>query len=263
MLRRAGLAAIVGLGCALGTAASVSAAPRGAMGSTHRFPTTGLTVTTPNWGGYVASAAVPFTGIQSHWVQPSVDCTDYNQAEGFWVGLDGWSDTTVEQGGISIFCVQTAGVWSAQYWAFWEMYPANNPQTLFQVSAGDTIAASVAYSGSTYTIVVDDTTSGRSLTEHEHCDTGLTGLTCNRTSAEWVVERPAGLGGPSLLPAFAPFLFTVDKASTASGGYPMAALSTFSNDPITMVGSAGDDLAVPGSLGELGEGFSMTWLAEQ
>ena len=43
----------------------------------------------------------------------------------------------------------------------------------------------------------------------------------------------------------------------------MSALASFSNDPITMTGPSGDDRAVAGVLGSMGEGFTMTWLAQQ
>ena len=154
-------------------ASAASATPREEMGATHRFPSTGGAYTSANWGGYVTSAAAPFTGVQSRWVQPAVTCDGYGEGEGFWIGLDGWSNSTVEQVGVAVQCLNPTGQqWFAQYWAFWEMYPTTAAYEMFQIKAGDTVQPSVIYNGTAYALSFKDITSGQSFTEHKPCGAG-------------------------------------------------------------------------------------------
>lgn len=62
----------------------------------------------------------------------------------FWVGLDGWWDDTVEQGGTSARCVNG----TPQYATWWEMYPTNAIQTVFSINAGDSIRSHRELTGS-------------------------------------------------------------------------------------------------------------------
>ena len=55
---------------------------------------------------------------------------------GFWIGFDGWNNGSVEQGGTSAYC--SGG--RATYDVWWEMYPYNDVQTSFAISAGDSMS---------------------------------------------------------------------------------------------------------------------------
>jgi hypothetical protein len=99
---------------------------------------------TRNWDGYltyVSSEAKDFNSVKATWVQPVITCPVANAWTVFWVGLDGWWNDTVEQGGSSARCV--GGI--PQYDLWWEMYPTNSIQLMtgIAVGAGDTIRASV------------------------------------------------------------------------------------------------------------------------
>ncbi len=191
--------------------------------------------TNPVWSGYVLTPVPghPFTNVSASWIQKSARCPESNAWALFWVGIDGLSSSdgsqTVEQGGTSAQCVN--GI--PQYSAWWEMYPTNDVQTTFPIDVGDHVSASVVYSATdaTYTITVDDVTTGDSLvavstlatasgdlyppntytvtvTENGVATvTGPTpyagnvcnvGMPCENASAEWVVEAPGGNGSPGV-----------------------------------------------------------------
>ena len=93
-----------------------------------------------NWDGYftyVASEATDFNSVKASWVEPAVTCPASNAWTVFWVGLDGWWNDTVEQGGSSARCVGG----TPQYDLWWEMYPTNGIQLMtgIVVRAGDAI----------------------------------------------------------------------------------------------------------------------------
>ena len=153
--------------------------------------------TSRNWDGYLSYASnegTDFNVVKAKWVEPAVTCPAANAWTVFWVGLDGWWNDTVEQGGTSARCVN--GV--PQYATWWEMYPTNSIQTVFAINAGDSMKASVTYraSGATYVITVQDLTSGQSFTEDEQC---ASNLTCGRSSAE-VIAEDVGTSGGSFFP---------------------------------------------------------------
>jgi len=150
--------------------------------------------TSPNWSGYVVYAASvndgSFNQVSASWTEPTVTCPRQGAWTLFWVGFDGWpaSDRAVEQGGTSAQC--TNGV--PHYSAFYEMWPTMAVMPIFTVYPGDQIESSVVFSTQTqqFQITVTDSTPGHenSATEFESCPEGVT---CERTSAEWVAESPA------------------------------------------------------------------------
>ena len=157
--------------------------------------------TSPNWSGYVAYPSfgeMSFNQVSAQWTEPAVTCPKKDAWTLFWVGFDGWpkTDGTVEQGGTSAQCVN--GV--PQYSAFYEMWPTMAVTDLFSVNAGDQISASVVYSTvrRQFLITVSDVTTGASQTETETC---AAGLSCARTSAEWVAESPSHFGTKIVVPA--------------------------------------------------------------
>jgi hypothetical protein len=66
--------------------------------------TTHQVVTSSNWAGYAATGG-QFTSVSADWVQPAGICSRGDQYAAFWVGLDGYSSTTVEQTGTEVDCV--------------------------------------------------------------------------------------------------------------------------------------------------------------
>jgi hypothetical protein len=154
--------------------------------------------TSNNWSGYVVQGAAnpesvlpatTFSSVSAAWTQPVVDCTVANARVSIWVGIDGWSSPTVEQVGTEAVC--GAAVAPEYYKAWWEMYAGSHSagKLVFDISPGDRIEASVTYSGSDYIMSLVDRTSGQRFTTEQTCDPSVT---CNRSSAEWIVERPGG-----------------------------------------------------------------------
>ncbi|MFE0459694.1 G1 family glutamic endopeptidase [Kitasatospora sp. NPDC058965] len=161
------------------------------------------------WGGY-AITGQKFTSVSGSWNVPALDCsTARNSAVSPWIGIDGWSSSTVEQIGFDQDCTNgTPG-----YYPWVEMYPANSIYFTETVKAGDHITASVSVSGTTFTLTEADTTQGWTKTYKK---TGSDQL----SSAEAIVED---LG--SNIPAVAKFDPVVFTNLTANGS-PFAAAGT-------------------------------------
>jgi Peptidase A4 family len=142
-----------------------------------------------NWSGYVAlpksGKSTTFTYVFAQYTVPSVNCSETGSSDAFayhWIGLDGWSDSTVEQDGVADFCV--GGI--PEYDAWYEMYPAPF-STEFAVNPGDAIQSSVTYSASTrkYSLVLTDETTGQGFSVSAACGTAGT---CDNSSAEDITE---------------------------------------------------------------------------
>jgi hypothetical protein len=137
-----------------------------------------------NWSGYADSSttANTFTGVSATWRQPATQCSPEQELTAYWVGLDGYSNATVEQDGTLAYCFE--GV--AYYYTWWEMYPGASVTVGSTVQPGDVIAASVERRGTSYTLALRDYTSpANSFSTVQSC------TTCTNESAEWIAERPA------------------------------------------------------------------------
>jgi hypothetical protein len=160
-----------------------------------------------NWAGYALTAPMgallapgSVTYVQASWTVPALvghnlggqtgsACEDVDGAYfdvATWIGIDGWfGSSTVEQTGTSSDCA-----WgTAQYYAWYEFYPGPS-NTVFPVSAGDKIFASVTYDpvGLTFTTYIHDITAKLSYTEVVAAST-VTGAV--EGSAEWITEAAA------------------------------------------------------------------------
>jgi len=102
----------------------------------------GLPTTSINWSGYAVTAQAPFTDVSATWVQPAITCSGNEKyvITSNWVGLDGFTDQTVEQDGTDAKCFAASD--TPKYQAWYEMYPAGSVN-VFGVQPGDTISASV------------------------------------------------------------------------------------------------------------------------
>ncbi len=137
-----------------------------------------------NWSGYADSSttANTFTGVSATWRQPATQCSPEQELTAYWVGLDGFSNATVEQDGTLAYCFE--GV--AYYYTWWEMYPGASVTVGSTVQPGDVIAASVERRGTSYTLALRDYTNpANSFSTVQSC------TTCTNESAEWIAERPA------------------------------------------------------------------------
>jgi hypothetical protein len=159
-------------------------------------------VTSANWAGYAATGSNgAFTSVASDWTQPSLTCKSGDQYSAFWAGLDGYSDSSVEQIGTAADCVGK----TAEYYAWYELYPAAAVTFSNAVEPGDQFTVSVSYTGTNeYALKISDTTQGWSHTVNK----SLAGA--ERSSAEIIVEAPCcGSGGDPLpLAHFGSITFT-------------------------------------------------------
>jgi hypothetical protein len=75
-------------------------------------------VTSSNWSGYAATGgAGALSSVSASWVEPTGHGTSGSQYSSFWAGLDGYSNSTVEQTGSEVDCSASTPV----YYAWWEM----------------------------------------------------------------------------------------------------------------------------------------------
>ncbi len=198
-----------------------------------------------NWSGYAATTG-PYTSVSASWTQPAGTCSLGAQQAAFWVGLDGYSSSSVEQTGSEVDCVGSA----AHYFAWYEMYPNASVTYPNTVRPGDHFNASVTFTGtSTFSLDIADTTQGWSHT------TPGTLAGAARSSAEVIVEAPCCTGSGGILP-LADFGTVSLTSSTANG----AALGNAGGvTQIIMIDNAGRDKDTVSSLTS-GENFSATWL---
>lgn len=80
-----------------------------------------------NWSGYADTTTTvgAFTSVSASWAEPATSCTAEQRLTAFWVGLDGFSNTTVEQDGTLAYCFQGR----PYYYTWWEMYPATRSRS--------------------------------------------------------------------------------------------------------------------------------------
>jgi hypothetical protein len=202
-------------------------------------------VSSTNWSGYAASGGT-YTSVSSSWVEPTGTCSSSgNQYSSFWVGLDGYNSSTVEQTGSEVDC--SGG--TPQYFSWYEMYPAYPVNFSDPVAAGDHFTGSVTYTGNnSFTLTLADTTEGWSHTVTKT----LSGAP--RSSAEVIAEAPCCTSSGGILP-LADFGTVNFTGVTASG----SAIGNFSPTAINMVPAKGDPEDSVSSLTS-SENFTATWL---
>jgi len=221
-------------------------------------------VTSENWSGY-AVKGTSFTYAKGSWHVPQVNCNKTpNTYSAFWVGLDGYSDSTVEQTGTSSDCNGT----TPQYYAWYEFYPAGSfVISSVPVNPGDRMGATVTYSGGKFTVEIEDITTGKHYSKTQ----AVAGA--KRTSAEWIAEAPCCTSGGGILP-LADFVvanfgedynvYVPGSNNATDGSLSNAPISAFGNniEEITMVSSKSVTEAVPTALTSDGTSFRVNWKAE-
>jgi len=170
--------------------------------------------TSSNWCGYAAVSSVssPADGfvdsVTGDWVIPTLTPNSSQSTYvATWVGIDGFSDGTVEQIGTEQDCVN--GVQENYAWI--EFYPGPSRMTGLTVNTGDSFTASVAYEGGNlFTLSITDLTTGQSYSRTRSAN-------AQRQSAEWVVEAPSSTQGVLPLANFSEVNFT-DAQFTDNNG---------------------------------------------
>ncbi len=216
--------------------------PKGAHATTHNGRTTDQS---SNWSGYAATGGTgAFSSVSASWTEPAASCGSGSTAyAAFWVGLDGFNSDSVEQTGTDSDCDGS----SPDYYGWYEMYPANPVYFSNPVEPGDSMSASVTFSGTeTYTLVLTDNTEGwnQTITENE---SGL-----DRSSAEVITEAPSSESGVLPLADFGTVNYSVSGANGAS-------LGGQNPTQIIMVDGNGEQQDSTGAI-DSGGGFSNTWI---
>jgi hypothetical protein len=216
--------------------------------------------TSRNWAGYVTIApshGTDFNVVKATWKQPVVKCQVAQAWTVFWIGLDGWYDGTVEQGGSSAYCPTKNG--APQYSLWWEMFPTNSIQSVMATKAGDTITSTVTYKTATkkFVIFVKDVTTGKSFTKTESCGSGQT---CGRSSAEVITEDVGRFGAGSYFPLanYGTVHYTGTAVTDVKGHAGTISNSNWQNGVITESGG-GITYATTSALSSGGAAFSNTW----
>ena len=202
------------------------------------------TTTSTNWSGYAATSGNgSFTSVSSSWVEPRGTCRSGNQYSSFWVGLDGYSSSSVEQTGSEVDCSGR----TPRYYSWYEMYPAYPVDFSSTVRPGDHFTGSVTYTGgSKFTLELSDTTEGWSHTVTRR----LSGAA--RSSAEVIVEAPGIAGEYAPLADFGQVGFSGSMANRST-------LSNFDPVGVNMVSVHG---VAEDSVSPLhGGSFTATWLS--
>ncbi len=205
-----------------------------------------------NWSGYAAATnlATPTAGsatdVKGSWVVPSLNCATDGYAS-TWVGLDGYASSSVEQIGIESECHSG----KASYYIWYEMYPSPMRLMSTNVKAGDSVTAEVKASGSIYRLSLRNNTTGRSYS------TSKIMRSAAKSSAEWIQEAPSNYLGQTLPLANYGQVNITGAVATISG--KTGPISSFANDPITMVNAVGKAISVPSALGSAGNSFSVSY----
>jgi hypothetical protein len=215
------------------------------------------TTTSTNWSGY-AVTGTDFTSAEGSWTVPTATCKSGDQYAAFWVGIDGYSSDSVEQTGTDSDCVGK----NPSYYAWYEFYP--NPSfkiSSLSIKPGDHISAKVVYSGSEFTITIEDVTTGKSYSKSSKVSGAA------RSSAEWIAEAPCCTGSGGILPLadFGTVFLGDDNTGVSGTNYaadsgmtgPISAFSTV--EEITMETSGGTKEATPSALSSDGTSFSVKW----
>ena len=205
-----------------------------------------------NWSGYADTSTTKgtFSEVSGQWTTPKVTCTAEDTITSEWVGLDGWTSSTVEQDGTLDWCFKG----TPTYFTWYEMYPAGTIEVGTSLAPGDKITATVSRSGTSYTLSLTDAThSANSFTKTATC----AAATCVDTSAEWIAERPAFAIGIAPLADYASWKLTA-ATETASG--KSGTISSYAdNDEISSVDATDSyDLSTPSALTG-GNSFTTTW----
>jgi hypothetical protein len=135
------------------------------------------------WAGYAAHTGT-YTSVTASWAEPAATCSSSAVASSaeFWVGLDGYSDSTVEQVGTEVDCFN--GVASQAAW--YNLYPAAAVDVARPVSAGDMMTATVtATTGDAFTLTLSNVTDGWTFSTTKVVSGAA------RSSAEVILEAPA------------------------------------------------------------------------
>jgi Peptidase A4 family len=211
-----------------------------------------------NWAGYAVSAADPsapvtYSSVSGTWVQPAASCSVSAAAySAFWVGLGGYSGSSLEQIGTETDCT---GNGHATYGVWYELVPAASVPVKLKIFPGNTISANVTVNGQLVIVKLKNLTRKTSFTKR------LFTASPDVSSAEWIAEAPSTCTSSgdrcTTLPLanFGTVAFTSAKALAAGHGGVIVD-DAWAATAIELRAFTG---AVPSELAPDGASFSVTW----
>lgn len=210
--------------------------------------------TSSNWSGYAVATNLSspqnnaISDVKGQWTVPLVNCsgTTTNTYSASWLGIDGYSDNSVEQTGTEQDCINGQPYYAAWY----EMYPKPSYRINLAVNPGDVISAEVNYTNKRFFLTLTNITTGKSFTTSQKSNG-------QRQSAEWIMEAPWS-GGVLPLANFGTLNFNNAQA-TLNGHTGTISDAAWQNDRIIMVNASGTVKATPSALSSDGSGFTITW----
>jgi hypothetical protein len=205
-----------------------------------------------NWSGY-ALVGSKFTEARGSWIVPSVDCSVIeNSSVSFWVGIDGWTNATVEQTGTDSDCNDG----QPSYYAWYEFAPKSGVTiTSVPVSPGDVMSGKIVYEDPVFVVTLTDNTTGASYS------TTASVPSAERASAEWITE----LNGYNLsnfdAVRFGKDFTKAPRSNWAVDETTSGTIGDFGKRVQASVIVAGKkkDLAVPSFLSTDGTSFTVSW----
>jgi len=223
-------------------------------------------ITTPtawsrNWSGYTVTASPgAVTDVKGSWIVPALQSPSAaGTYAAFWVGIDGWNSSTVQQTGTMMY---TNASGQAAYYAWYEMYPNGMVRLSMTIHPGDQMSGEVQYIGSNeFTLTLTDVTTKTTFS------TTQTMSSAQRSSAEWIAEAPSA--GSSILPLanFATASFSAASATIGGTTGPIDSTAWPSGNPIAITMVDGTTESYPSSLVDNPSGtssaFSVTWAGRQ
>ncbi len=216
--------------------------------------------TSTNWSGYAVetSLAAPQNGavtlVAGSWTVPAASASSStNTYSSTWVGIDGYSDNTVEQIGTE----QDWAAGKAVYYAWFEMYPKSGYKIVnFPVVPGDTISAQVQLVGKgSFQLTIKNVTRNVSFSTKQKSGSAKT------QSGEWIAEAPSSGGRVLPLANFGVVNFYNCSAALKGVTGPIGS-GAWQYDAINMATSTGVIKAQTSTLTSGGAAFSVTWLHE-
>ena len=226
----------------------------------------------PTWSGYVAATNISrpqansVTDVSGSWAVPTVTGPSTGSTYScIWVGIDGSSDSTVEQIGTEQDVVNGTPVYSA----WWEMYSTGKRQLAQPISSmtiepGDSITASVKYissgahKGKFDLSIVDNSRANDSFSIYAS-SSKYQSPRAQRSSAEWIVEAPTSAVSGNILPLANFGQVTFTNASAVINGVTGPINASSWQSQALNIGSNGVNYDTTSVLTDSGTSFVVTY----
>lgn len=199
-----------------------------------------------NWSGYVASAG-NYTDVSASWeVAPGSDSKHALSANAAWIGIGGFngSNNLIQTGTRTM-------KWNGKitYQAWYEILPAPPVPFSIKVRPGDVVSASITeVESGLWRITFKNTTTGKS-------ESVTVPYVSNKSSVEWIVERPSSSGALVALTPFDTFTFTsLGAKRNGKAVTPVTAAAK----KLLLIEKNGALVLSPSTLGSDGRSFTVT-----